>query len=331
MRCRVAFLTVQRSPLTAALVTVAAGVVLAVQAQVNSSLGAALGNGFYAAAVSFTLGLVILLVGLLGKPSARLGLRRLAHYVRTGVTPWWALFAGVGGASVVVAQGVAVPHIGVSVFTMCFVAGQIVGGMLVDMTRLNPNGATRPTRRRLLGAVIVLAGVAVSTLAGDIGGFPLWAPLLPLTAGGLTSAQAAINGRVRQRVESGYAATTVNFASGALVATAVALVVGVQSGTVPALPAAGQWWLFLGGALGVIYIFTTSTTVARLGVLMLSLLSLVGSLAGSLVLDSLSPEASVSLFTVVAMVLVISGVLVTPQRTQWRQWMRMVRSPSRSA
>lgn len=293
--------------------TAAAGFLLAVQARVNGSLASVLGQGVFAAAASFAVGLALLLFGLLFNRSARVALRALRGYLHIGITPWWALLAGLGGASVALAQGLTVGHLGVAVFTMCFVAGQLLGGMAVDMTGLVPQ-PRRPTQRRVIGAVIVFAGVFVATLSGGTQDFPWWSPLVPVISGALTAVQQAINGRVRLRVHSAYAATTVNFVSGTLALALLAGLWGVFHGAPVAFPGPGDWWLFTGGALGVTVILVTSATVARLGVLLLSLVSLVGSLSGSLILDLLTPDADVTWFTAVSMSLVLLGVVIAGRR-----------------
>lgn len=307
-----------RSVLPSALLTLLAGLFLAVQTRANGSLAGVLGHGLFAAAVSFGLGFVALLIGLVFNPRARAALRDLIGHLRSGVTPWWGVLGGLGGASVVVAQGLTVTYIGVAVFTMCFICGQLIGAIVVDMTWVSPHGPIRPRRRRILGTAIVLVGVLVSTLAGGVAEIPVWAPIFPILAGGLSAVQQAVNGRVRARVHSAYAATFVNFLVGFSALLVVAVVTAIILGPPQAVPGPAQLWMLTGGLLGVGVIFVNAVTVGRLGVLLLSLLSLVGNLGGSVLLDLAIPgQAPVTWWTGLSLALVLIGVLVTMSRGEW--------------
>ncbi len=151
-----------------------------------------------------------------------------------------------------------------------------------------PGGRQRPTLPRILGVLIVLAALAVGTEERLAGGVPLWAPLLPFASGTLTAVQQAFNGRIRAASGSALVATATNFATGPLalvLATALVMAAGARWTDFPTAP--GQWWSLLGGAFGVVFIGLTSLTVARLGVLLLSLFSLFGNLLGAMLLDAL--------------------------------------------
>ncbi|WP_231939732.1 DMT family transporter [Brevibacterium siliguriense] len=167
---------------------------------------------------------------------------------------------------------------------------------------------------RILGVLIVLASLAFA--AGDRlqSGIGLWAPLLPFVSGSLTSVQQAFNGHIRAATRSAVVATTVNFTVGFLaliIGTLVLLVTGIPWRSFPSAP--DQWWILLGGAFGVVFIALTTVTVARLGVLLLSLFALFGNLVGALALDVLLPipGSDVTLTTVLSAAGVLVGIVVT--------------------
>jgi transporter family-2 protein len=83
---------------------------------------------------------------------------------------------------------------------------------------------------------------------------------------------------------------------------------GVKLAPLPA----GPWWIYTGGAIGVIYIAFTSTIVQHLGVLTFTLISVGGQLVGSLLIDLFSPTqgVQVSIYLVSGIVLTYLGVLV---------------------
>lgn len=300
-----------------ALATVGAGAAMALQGSANGALGGILGSGVLAATCSFLTGLVILAVVVVSLPSARAGVARAWRLVRTGEVPWWMTLGGIAGCTVVLAQAFTVPLIGVAVFTMAYIAGQLVGALVVDNTELPPGARKRPTVGRLLGSAIVLAGVSLSAVHVLGQGVPLWAPVLPFVAGALTAAQQATNGRLKMMSRSAVAATFTSFLVGSVVlviASAVTFLAGAGIAGLPELP--GDWWVLIGGACGVIFIGVTTQTVAHLGVLLLSLMSLFGNLLGSLVIDLTfhTAKAAIGPMTFASMAVVLAGVVVTSLR-----------------
>lgn len=303
---------VGRLPLWAAVgIAVACGMLMATQARINGELGHRIHDGYTAAAISFSIGLVIVAVIASATPSARLGVREAFTEVRAGRLPAWMLFAGVGGAIFVLSQGLASALIGVSLFTIAFVGGQTLSGLVVDRIGFGPGGRRYLTLRRVLGAAIAVSVVTwsiVSHLSPDI---PSWMLVLPLLAGFAQAVQQAANGRVAAAAGSAVSSTLFNFIAGTTVLVAIALIHAVLAGGFPAsLP--GEAWLYLGGPLGVVFIFGLSTAVRVTGVLLLSLCSVAGQLSGSIVIDLVAPGSGHTLdwTTPVAAVLVVVAVLV---------------------
>ena len=120
------------------------------------------------------------------------------------------------------------------------------------------------------------------------------------------------------RVQSPLAATVVNFAGGTAVLVVAALVHGAIVGAPRALPA--DPWLYLGGSIGVVYIFLSSVIVQRTGVLVLGLGSVVGLLTTSVVLDALwpAPAAPPTPLAILAAAVAIAGVVVAA--VPWSRW-----------
>ncbi|WP_101544233.1 DMT family transporter [Brevibacterium iodinum] len=300
--------------LTAGLVTITAGAAMSLQGRANGLLGQMLGHAVFAALVSFFVGLLCVGIALALSAESRAAGRRLIALLRDRALPWWMLLGGLSGCLVVIAQATTIPWIGVAMFTMAFVSGQVTGGLSVDATELPPGGRQRLGILRILGVVIVLASLAFA--AGDRlqSGIPLWTPLLPLVSGALTSVQQAFNGHIRAATDSAVVATTVNFTVGfaaLVIGTFVLLVAGHPWRGFPTAP--DQWWTLLGGAFGVVFIALTTVTVARLGVLLLSLFALFGNLVGALALDVLLPipGSDVTLTTVLSAIGVLIGIVVT--------------------
>jgi bacterial/archaeal transporter family-2 protein len=200
------------------------------------------------------------------------------------------LLAGAAGAFTVATQGIAVGVIGVSLFTVGYVAGQIVFGLVLDRVGFGPGGVVAVTVPRLVGGALALAAVVVSLSGGAVGAAPLWMLVLPFVAGMGVAWQQATNGRLRALVGTPLTATFMNFVTGTVVLV-IAAIVHVSAVGPPAAPPA-EWWLYLGGALGVTYIFMSAALVAYTGVLLLALGTVVGQLAMSIVIDALWPAAA---------------------------------------
>lgn len=264
------------------------GVLTAVQARVNGQLGVRLDDGLTAAAISFGSGLAILVVLSFVLPAGRRGAVRLARGVRERRIPWWMLAGGAAGALTVATQGLAVGLIGVASFTVGVVAGQTVSGLVLDRVGYGPAGVVAVTLGRVAGGALALVAVAVS-LGGASASVPGWMLALPFAAGAGIAWQQATNGRLRQRVGSPMTATLVNFAGGTAILVVAAAARIALGGAPRALPA--EVWIYLGGAIGVVYIMLSAALVAVTGVLLLGLGSVVGLLAASIALDVLWPTA----------------------------------------
>lgn len=278
------------------------GVLTAVQARINGELGLRLTDGLVAAAVSFSSGLVILCVLSLVVPSGRRGFRALTSGIREGTIPWWMLIAGAAGALTVATQGLAVAIIGVSLFTVGVVAGQTINGLVLDRVGYGPAGVVAVTMPRVAGGLLALAAVGVSLQGGVLERVPLWMLALPLIAGVGIAWQQATNGRLRQRVGTPLTATLVNFIGGTVllvIAAGVSLAVNGPSAAPPSEP-----WLYVGGAIGVVYIFLSAALVVHTGVLLLGLGTVAGQLIAALLIDLAWPAAAgpgwmIELFTVI--------------------------------
>jgi transporter family-2 protein len=270
--------------------------------------------------VSFGSGLMLLVVLSAVLPSGRAGIARLVEGVRTGGIPWWMLAGGAAGALTVATQGLAVGLIGVSLFTVGVVAGQTVNGLFLDRIGFGPAGVVAVTVPRLIGGALALAAAGIALIGDGLAEVPVWMLVLPFLAGIAIAWQQATNGRLRQRVGTPLTATLVNFTGGtALLVLAAAVHVAIVG---PPEPLPTEPWLYLGGPLGVVYIFLAAAIVQVTGVLLLGLGTVVGQLLASVVLDALWPApASPGLVQELAMVVVALASVVVAA-VPWRSLRR---------
>ncbi|MFI5833754.1 DMT family transporter [Micromonospora sp. NPDC051300] len=293
----------------------ASGVLVALQSRINGELGVRLADGIAAAVVSFGLGLLILVVLVPATRGGRRGLTALRGALRAGTLRPWQCLGGVCGAFLVATQGLTIGTLGVAVFTVAVVAGQSGSSLLVDRAGIGPTGRQPITPNRLVGAVLTVLAVllAVGDRLGDPGALAL--ALLPLAAGVGIAWQQAVNGQVRAASGSAMTATLVNFTVGtvALLATfAVEVAVrGRPAGSLPSEP-----WLYLGGAIGIVFIALAAALVRFTGVLLLGLATIAGQIVGAVLLDVVLPtEAShPGVNTLLGAALTLVAVLVAALR-----------------
>jgi transporter family-2 protein len=166
----------------------------------------------------------------------------------------------------------------------------------------------------VLGSVLTVAAVAWAVSprfsAGESGLQLLVPVLLPLLAGFLMSFQQAMNGTATVHYGTPIAATLVNFIAGAALLWVAWLIKLAVAGAGNPLPA--QWWYYLGGPLGCIFIGIGALLVRSLGVLVTGLGMIAGQLLGSLGLDLILPVPGtvIALPTVLGTILTLGAIVL---------------------
>lgn len=308
----------------AALAAFASGIGVATQSRINGELGAELGDGFVAAFLSFGSGLVILAIAVAVSRGARAGVVRAVSAVRERTIPWWYLVGGAAGAFFVLTQSLVIGVVGVALFTVGIVAGQMTSSMLIDRHGFGTMGPKRLTVTRVIGAVLAVIGVVLAVSGQLHPDVPWWLLVAPFVAGLGVGFQQAANGQVRAVARSALAATFGNFLVGA---TLLALALLVHLIFVPwpdAFPASPL--LYLGGVVGVLFIGTQVLVVRTTGVLVLGLAILSGQLAAAVLYDLVLPipghtfevssavGAAITLVAVVIAVIPVRGRSGSPSR-----------------
>ncbi|WP_286161236.1 DMT family transporter [Arthrobacter sp. MYb213] len=294
------------------IIAVATGLLMPIQSRVNGALGVQLADPFAAALVSFVGGLVALTLIHLLLPGPRRAAQTIPRVIRQRQFPWWYLAAGMVGAFVVVSQSTAVPIVGVALFTVSLVTGQTVGSMIVDRLGFGPAGPRKISALRMIGALLTVVGVlwAVSPrIVTDVElGTLLFPMVFSLIVGVLMGYQSASNGVQAQAYGNPLTATLMNFVVGTLMLGMIILIrlpIASTGGNFPT-----QWWFYVGGLLGCVFIGVSAFMVKHLGVLFTGLCMICGQLLGSLLLDLVVPTAGshISFATVAGTVLTLLAV-----------------------
>lgn len=144
-----------QSPVLALMFMALAGLAVAIQAPLNSALGRTIESSIAAAAVSFGVGFVtlVLLVALSGDSGA---------FGRAALAPRWLLLGGLLGAFFVWASLWSVSLLGVLTTTATLILGQIVGAMVLDYIGAFGIAPRDLSWTRLTAALLVGAGVVLS-------------------------------------------------------------------------------------------------------------------------------------------------------------------------
>jgi transporter family-2 protein len=288
------------------------GAMIALQARANGELSHRLDNGLQAALVSFSSGLLIILLITPFSPHIKEGIKNLRDAVADKEIARWKLFAGALGGSFVAIQTQIVPLIGVAIYSVASIAGQTAMSLVVDRIGLTGGGKKLISPRRVIAAVLTVMAVLVSVWDRiDANNLSMLAVTAGCIAGAVVGVQRALNGQINEHSHQSFTTSLLNFITGTTFLV-ILILVGVVLGKNELSPLpAGPWWIYTGGVIGVIYIAFTSTIVQHLGVLTFTLFSVGGQLAASLVIDLVSPTdgVSVSAYLITGLAMTYIGVI----------------------
>jgi len=288
------------------------GAMIALQARANGELSHRLDNGLQAALVSFSSGLLIILLITPFSPHIKEGIRNLRGAISRKEIARWKLLAGALGGSFVAIQTQIVPLIGVAIYSVASIAGQTAMSLVVDRIGLTGGGKKLISPRRVMAAVLTVFAVLVSVWDRiDANNLSMIAVTAGCVAGAVVGVQRALNGQINEHSHQSFTTSLLNFITGTTFLV-ILILVGVALGKNELSPLpAGPWWIYTGGVIGVIYIAFTSTIVQHLGVLTFTLFSVGGQLAGSLIIDLVSPTdgVSVSAYLVTGLAMTYIGVI----------------------
>ncbi|NKB36047.1 MAG: hypothetical protein GKR93_02605 [Gammaproteobacteria bacterium] len=135
-----------------ALIAIIIGVGISLQPPINSVMARALNSPILAAAISLFISVnFALLVWLaLGKKAGDLS--------QIKSLPWWVIIGGMIGVLFVGGSIVIIPIIGVALFFVCVVGGQLLGSSVIDQFGLFGLPVKPLNITKMLGLFLVLAG-----------------------------------------------------------------------------------------------------------------------------------------------------------------------------
>lgn len=288
---------------------VAAGALIPVQTAVNSRLARHLGAVLAASLVSFAVGTAALALLVVATGTA------VPWAATAAAQPWWVWTGGVCGLVFLTLNIVLMPRIGASATVVLPLVGQVLGGLVIDLT-----GAFGTTQRslnaaRVIGILLVVVGAVAVNWQRRAPGTPrgravavLW--VAGVLAGSLGAIQTTVNGRLGQAMGSALAAALVSF----LIGTAGLVLVNLVGRIRPAGRGRVPAWVFSGGLLGATFVLVNALNAPVLGTSLAVSSALLGQIVMGLVLDHRGwfgiPPRAASARRLVGAGLVLAGVLL---------------------
>ncbi len=148
-------------------------------------------------------------------------------------------------------------------------------------------------------------------------GFVIVAVFIGLVAGCLLGTQPSVNGQLGKNLEHPLQASLISFASGTLIILLLSIATGSFPPIFTAPPQALPWWIWCGGAIGVVLVTSSLILVPRVGSLPWFAAVMTGQTVAALFLDHFgllgNPRTEASPLRLIGAGLLITGVLVIVQ------------------
>ncbi|MEZ4509890.1 MAG: DMT family transporter, partial [Eubacteriales bacterium] len=242
------------------LISLFVGILVAIMITVNGGLTAM--YGVYSAVV------IIHVVGLI-LIGAIILFRREKPFAKA--QPWYLYIGGVLGVATTAATNYAFGKISVSAILALNLFGQSIAGALVDQFGLLGMRKHPFAAHQLPGILLVLGGIAC--MMG--GGFMLL-PVLAVFGSGISLiVSRSYNARLASNT-SVYISTFFNYVCGLMTAIPVFLLLGMREPALSGFAFSPQWWIYLGGTIGVVTVWLSNVVVVKIPQLYVTLLMFVG-------------------------------------------------------
>ena len=297
-----------------------AGIASTVQASINTEARKVFRSPLVTAILNFALAWLLL--------AAFIIFTEHRFYIPLGTIaenpPW--IWAGGFCAIIIVTMNIlCVPKLGAAGNVMVLNFGQIVTGLVIDHFALFGADEARMSMTRLIGALLVLAGLILVTRekeegGGESKGMPLLYVLLSFICGVACSAQIAVNGTLRVVVQSVSKATIVSmsvaFILTSLLITAILVLKGKKGlfDEAPEERIAFKPWMASGGIFALIVVSSNAAVAPILGTGLSTIMNLIGMMGGGLVIDAIGflgiEKKPVTLRKIAGMLLMLGGTAV---------------------
>lgn len=289
------------------------GIALPVQTSINTKLREKLGSSYNASQVSFIVAFIFLLgVSFINGKNIAIPYEKLIQ------EPIWIWTGGICGVIFLTGNIFLLSKLGSIQMVIFPVLGQILMGLIIDNYGLFYANQSKLTFLRMIGAVAVVIGVIVISLAKEVKKDELSAKvkefedvveedikedktiikylylwiwrIFGVIIGMLSAIQIAVNGYLSKVVESPIKSSLISFAVG-IILLAVICIIAQKKSNSKVIPSKNKsqrysWWIWLGGILGGIYILANIYLSGIIGTGMTVIVLLVGATIGGLIIDN---------------------------------------------
>jgi len=267
------------------------GILVAVMITVNGGLTAL--NGVYSAAV------IIHIVGLILIGTIIL-FRKEKPFAKRH--PWYFYIGGVLGVAITASTNFAFGKISVSSILAVSLFGMSIAGVLTDQFGLFGMKKHPFRAYQIPGILLVLGGIFWMMN----GGFALWPVLAVFLSGVLLVISRSYNARLADAT-SVFVSTFFNYFCGLATAILVFLLFGLNEPIWMGVSFSPNWWIYLGGAIGVFTVWLSNIVVVKIPQLYITLLMFVGQVFTGVLMDALI-DGSFSTENIIGGVFVSAGL-----------------------
>jgi len=211
---------------------------------------------------------------------------------------WFLYLGGAIGVFTTISNNVSFGRISVSAILALMLFGQSVAGIAVDRYGLFGMPKHPFSKHKVFGLLLVLAGIV-----SMISDFEIIAVVLSFTAGVSIVISRSLNAKLSE-LTSVRIGTFYNYIIGFLVVIPVLLLLGGNEAPLSEFTFSGNWYIYLGGALGVCIVLLSNITVIKISAFYLTLLIFVGQVFSGIMVDIVISRE-------ITHRIIIGGVLVT--------------------
>lgn len=301
---------------------VGVGIILPMQTAINSRLRTVVDSAFISSMISFTVGTIFLIFdSFITAGSLTVSKNVIVHQ------PWWIWIGGLLGVIYLTGNIILFPYLGSVQTVIIPVLGQIIMSMLIDNYGWFASPTHSLTVTRVIGAILVFVGVLFAVALPKLlqttkfkdspvkvqptGANWLWR-LTGILTGALSAVQTAINGHLSVIIHSAIKAAFISFLVGTLTLWLIIIIKERKISFRRLHLKNTVWWNWCGGVLGAFFVCVNAYLVPIIGTGMVVVILLIGTIAGSLLVDHFGLFASkknpVNLLQVIGIVIMITGV-----------------------
>ena len=274
-------------------ISICVGLCATTQAAVNGRLGSTVGSGIFACVFSYAGGALVAFVLRTIEMCWNRERRLLQCHGKLRI---WQLVGGLFGAFYVTSAALLTPIIGFAMFFVMFVFGQLVCSTIADHVGLLGSPVFRFNWITAVGLTVTVTGAVLSVieqldhLGGTHVGLIILYCFIALLSGVAIPCQAMVNRHLVDVVRSKLSSNLVSFVAGNLgvltVSIVVALIDNERFNLLKDHLKDSEWWMFLGGPLGIAFVLCGILFIRIIGVSMFFTLVVAGQLMSSLFYDN---------------------------------------------